>query len=185
VETLPDLSPLLAPSDPAALRICHRDRTEREIDAGLRSLPPPDLVMTILDETVDPLMFQLDPASSEPPFAQLREQITDQVAAGELRPGDKLPTVRGLAVDLGIAPNTVARAYRELEDDGLLVGRGRSGTFVAGRRPGEPAAAEAVSGGRQAAAAYARTARSLGLDPTEALALVRQALTGRRQGPHR
>ncbi|MFK5633732.1 MULTISPECIES: GntR family transcriptional regulator [unclassified Ornithinimicrobium] len=121
-------------------------------------------------------MFELDPTASEPPFAQLREQITDQVASGELRSGDKLPTVRGLALDLGIAPNTVARAYRELEADGLLVGRGRSGTFVAGREPGEPASARAISAGQEAAASYARTARSLGLAPSEALALVRQAL---------
>jgi DNA-binding transcriptional regulator YhcF (GntR family) len=121
-------------------------------------------------------MFALDPDSSEPPFAQLRERITDQVVAGDLRPGDKLPTVRGLALDLGIAPNTVARAYRELEEAGLLVGRGRSGTFVAGREPGEPASRQALRAGHAAAADYARTARALGLDPTEALALVRQAL---------
>jgi DNA-binding transcriptional regulator YhcF (GntR family) len=121
-------------------------------------------------------MFRLDPGSSEPPFAQLRERITDQVATGDLRPGDKLPTVRGLALDLGIAPNTVARAYRELEEAGLLVGRGRSGTFVAGREPGEPASQQVLRAGHDAAADYARTARALGLDPTEALALVRQAL---------
>ncbi len=120
-------------------------------------------------------MLRLDPGSSEPPFAQLRQQILDQVSAGELAPGDRLPTVRRLAGDLGLAPNTVARAYRELEADGVLEGRGRAGTFVratvtAGR------AAPAAASARAAAERYAELSRSLGLDPTAALALVRDAL---------
>ncbi|RIK16739.1 MAG: GntR family transcriptional regulator [Acidobacteria bacterium] len=120
-------------------------------------------------------MLRLDPDSSEPPFAQLRQQILDQVSAGELAPGDRLPTVRRLAGDLGLAPNTVARAYRELEADGVLEGRGRVGTFVratvtAGR------AAPAAASARAAAERYAELSRSLGLDPAAALALVRDAL---------
>lgn len=120
-------------------------------------------------------MLRLDPASTEPPFAQLRRQIIDQVSEGVLAPGDRLPTVRRLAGDLGIAPNTVARAYRELEADGVLEGRGRAGTFVratvtAGR------AAPAAASARAAAERYAALSRSLGLDPDTALALVRQAL---------
>ncbi|MCK0114057.1 GntR family transcriptional regulator [Ornithinimicrobium sp. F0845] len=120
-------------------------------------------------------MLRIDPASSEPPFAQLHAQILAQVADGILTPGDRLPTVRRLAGDLGIAPNTVARAYRELEADGVLEGRGRAGTFVrstvtAGRT------APAVASARAAAEKYAESARSLGLAPGEALALVRQAL---------
>lgn len=115
------------------------------------------------------MMLRLDPDSAEPPFAQLRAQITAQVTDGTLQPGDRLPTVRRLAGDLGIAPNTVARAYRELEADGLIIGRGRAGTFVTGP-DGAPSAAQ------QAATAYARTVRSLGLDPDEALLLVQRAL---------
>lgn len=120
-------------------------------------------------------MLRIDPGSPEPPFAQLREQIIDQVSSGDLAPGDRLPTVRRLAGDLGIAPNTVARAYRELETDGVLEGRGRSGTFVratvtAGR------AAPAAASARAAAERYAELSRSLGLEPAAALALVRQAL---------
>lgn len=121
-------------------------------------------------------MFLIDPEASEPPFSQLKSQVTAALVAGKLRPGDKLPTVRGLAADLGIAANTVARSYRELEEEGILVGRGRSGTFVAGREPGEPSSAEAIAAGQQAARAFAAQAQKLGLDPTEALALVRQAL---------
>jgi DNA-binding transcriptional regulator YhcF (GntR family) len=119
--------------------------------------------------------LRIDPTSPDPPFAQLREQILEGVARGDLAPGDRLPTVRGLAQELGIAPNTVARTYRELEADGFLEGRGRSGTFVrAGVQAGRvvPTATSA----RAAALRYAEATRSLGLAPAEALALVREAL---------
>lgn len=114
-------------------------------------------------------MLQVDPTSSVPPFEQLREQITAQVGTGELRAGDRLPTVRRLAEDLGIAANTVARAYRVLEADGLLEGRGRAGTFVADEDSGRAA--------RAAARTYATTVRALGLGDDEAVELVRRALT--------
>ncbi|WP_193312820.1 GntR family transcriptional regulator [Georgenia subflava] len=113
-------------------------------------------------------MLRLDPASSVPPYEQLRTQITEQVAGGKLGAGDRLPTVRRLADDLGIAPNTVARAYRELEQDGLLDGRGRAGTFVAD--------ADGDHAAKAAARTYAETVRALGLDPSYALTLVRRAL---------
>lgn len=127
-------------------------------------------------------MLRVDPSADEPPFAQLRDQITAQVAEGSLSPGDRLPTVRRLAGDLGIAPNTVARAYRELEAAGVLVGRGRAGTYVAdaagagtGGGAGATVTADRATAHR-AAAAYARTVRELGLSPHEALMLVRQVL---------
>lgn len=113
-------------------------------------------------------MLCIDPESPLAAFEQLRQQITAQVAGGELVPGDRLPTVRRLAGDLGIAPNTVARAYRELEVEGVLSGRGRAGTFVADDNENQAAKA--------AARAYADTVRSLGIDPTEALTLVQRAL---------
>ncbi|WP_122260534.1 GntR family transcriptional regulator [Ornithinimicrobium cerasi] len=119
--------------------------------------------------------MRIDPSLPDPPFAQLREQILRRVAAGDLAPGDRLPTVRGLAEELGIAPNTVARTYKELEADGVLEGRGRSGTFVrAGVDAGRlvPTAASA----RAAAQRYAEATRSLGLSPEAALALAREAL---------
>lgn len=121
------------------------------------------------------IALQVDPDSSEPPFAQLRRQITGLVAGGELAPGDRLPPVRRLAEDLGVAANTVARAYRELEADGVLEGRGRSGTFVrAGVSQGR--ATSATASAREAAQRYADLCRSLDLPPDEALALVRTAL---------
>jgi len=105
-----------------------------------------------------------------PPYAQLRDTIRDRIERGELLPGDKLPTVRALAERLGLAPNTIARAYRELEDAGWTVGRGRSGTFVADEPPDATAEREQQLAG--AAAAYLRRAERLGFTHDEA----RQAL---------
>jgi GntR family transcriptional regulator len=70
-----------------------------------------------------------------PVYLQLREQILHAISTGQLRPGDQLPTVREVAVELSINPNTVNRAYAELERDGTLSSRRGKGTFVA-----EPAA---------------------------------------------
>ncbi len=113
-------------------------------------------------------VLPLDPGSSEPPFEQLRRQVATRAAAGELAPGTRLPTVRALAEQLGVAVNTVARAYRELETDGVVVTEGRRGTFVA-----SSARAGSDEAGR-AAAAYAATARRLGLGLPDALRLVEQ-----------
>ena len=116
------------------------------------------------------MMLVVDPGSHVPPFEQVRAQIDQLVANGELAPGRRLPTVRRLADDLGLAVNTVARAYRELEQAGVVVTRGRLGTFVA--VPGADRDREAA----QAAAVFARRAHELGLSPDQALALVRAAL---------
>lgn len=75
--------------------------------------------------------LRIDVASSVPPFEQIRAQVSGHIAAGDLQPGDRLPTVRDLASDLGIAVGTVQRAYRELEAQGLIVSRRRHGTTVA------------------------------------------------------
>ena len=77
-------------------------------------------------------MITVDPDAAEPPYEQVREQIRAQVQAGELTPGTRLPTVRRLAGDLGLATNTVARAYRELEALGVIETRGRAGSVVTG-----------------------------------------------------
>lgn len=77
------------------------------------------------------MIVELDPNSAIPPFEQLRSQIERAVVGGTLLAGHRLPPIRQLARDLGIAPGTVARAYRELETAGLLHTRGRHGTVVA------------------------------------------------------
>lgn len=115
-------------------------------------------------------MIEIDPASAVAPYEQLRMQILAAVASGELAAGDRLPTVRKLAGDLGLAPNTVARAYRELEADTIIETRGRNGSFVTPQ--GDAAQRQA----QQAARAYAERAAQLGLTPAEALALVSAAL---------
>ena len=100
---------------------------------------------------------QVDPASGTPPFEQVRMAVVGAVRDGRLPAGTRLPTVRELAAELGLAVNTVARAYRELETAGVVETRGRRGTFVAGTDPTDAAMAVA-------ARAFADTARSLGVD---------------------
>ena len=74
--------------------------------------------------------FQLDLHSGVPVYRQVIDQVRGAIAAGQLAPGDQLPTVRQLAVDLAINPNTVVRAYRELELGGLLETQQGTGTFI-------------------------------------------------------
>ncbi len=115
----------------------------------------------------------VDHSSVQPPFEQLRTQIASRVTAGDLAPGTKLPTVRQLAGELGLAANTVARAYRELEADGVIVTEGRRGSFVrsSALEPGSGTADDA----RAAAASYVALARRTGLSREEALRLVERA----------
>lgn len=105
----------------------------------------------------------MDPNSPTALFDQLRAAVIDAVRDGHLLAGSRLPTVRELAGELGLAVNTVARAYRELETAGVVETRGRQGTFVAARNPTEAAMAAA-------ARSYADTARALGLSKPDALA---------------
>jgi DNA-binding transcriptional regulator YhcF (GntR family) len=110
------------------------------------------------------------------PFEQVRTQIATAVAAGQLSAGTKLPTVRQLAADLGLAANTVARAYRELEVDTVIVTHGRRGTFVRSNVVDQPTAQSAVGEtARAAAAEYVHTLRRLGLSSQEALRLAENA----------
>ena len=79
--------------------------------------------------------FQIDTKSGVPFYRQIVEQVKFGIARGSLQPGDQLPTVRQLAVDLSINPNTVVRAYRELEIEGVIDTHQGSGTFVGNRKP--------------------------------------------------
>ena len=78
--------------------------------------------------------FRLDIQSGVPVYRQIIDQVTGGMAAGALKPGDQLPTVRQLAVDLTINPNTVVRAYRELEIRGVLETQQGTGTFISQQR---------------------------------------------------
>ena len=130
------------------------------------------------------LPLTVDPASPTAPFEQVRTQLAALVAQGDLAPGTRLPTVRQLAADLGLAANTVARAYRELEADGVLATYGRKGTFVrsavvdAGNAvtdAGSAAGPGTADRARAAAEAYVASVRTLGLGVSEATRLVELA----------
>lgn len=112
----------------------------------------------------------IDHDSAVPPFEQLRAQIAGLVARGELAPGTRLGTVRQTAADLGLAVNTVARAYRELEADGVVVTEGRRGTFV--RSQAVEGTSDSAGLVRQAAADYVQAMRRAGLTRAEAVRLV-------------
>lgn len=117
------------------------------------------------------LKIDIDGSGGAPaPYEQVRAQVAELARGGALPVGYKLPTVRGLAESLGLAANTVAKAYRALEADGVIETRGRNGTFVA-------AAGDAASRGAAAAAQeFAERARRLGLSEDAALAAARDAL---------
>jgi DNA-binding transcriptional regulator YhcF (GntR family) len=112
----------------------------------------------------------IDTSSAVAPYEQLRTQIASQVASGDLPAGTKLATVRQMAADLGLAANTVARAYRELEADGVIATHGRRGTFVRSElleQGAGPLSDQAKD--------FAARARARGLTMAEALRLVEQA----------
>jgi DNA-binding transcriptional regulator YhcF (GntR family) len=122
---------------------------------------------------VSTLHLTIDADSTTAPFEQVRTQIAAAVAGGRLSAGTKLPTVRQLAADLGLAANTVARAYRELEADAVITTHGRRGTFVRSEVVDEPTAhSHAADIARASAADYVRTVRRLGLNSQEAVRLV-------------
>jgi DNA-binding transcriptional regulator YhcF (GntR family) len=116
----------------------------------------------------------IDGASSVPPYEQVRSQLAAQITDGRLAAGTRLPPVRRLAEDLGLAANTVARTYRELESAGMVETRGRGGTVVGAR--GDDAREELIDGARQ----YASLARDLGISAEEALRVAAAALEGSR-----
>ncbi|MDN3357903.1 GntR family transcriptional regulator [Actinomadura sp. DC4] len=115
-------------------------------------------------------MITLDASSTVPPYEQVRVQIAEQVQDQRLPAGTKLPTIRRLADDLGLAPNTVARAYRELEHDGVIETRGRQGTFVSGSLD------RATRLAQEAAMEYAQRVKRLRIASSDALRFVERAL---------
>lgn len=111
------------------------------------------------------MILRLEPDSHVPPYEQIRSQIATMAASGVLAPGTRLPSIRQLAADLDLAGGTVARAYRELEQDGVVSTHGRHGTFVEQVRPPPTAARELDA----AARSYASRALQLGADAAEAV----------------
>lgn len=129
------------------------------------------------------MIVDIDTASPTPPFEQLRAQFARMIRAGVLQPGTRLPAIRHLAADLGLAANTVARAYRELESEGLVTSRVRHGTTVTGTTATHPPA-EVNRILTEAARAYALLARQLGVPPAAAESAVREQLRPPEPIPH-
>ncbi len=132
------------------------------------------------------LWFHVNPSLGIPIYAQLTGQIRALVTSGAVSPGDPLPSVRELAVSLAISPNTVARAYLELERDGWVKAVPGKGTFVAGGPgSGEDQRSQAVL---EKARATVREALAQGMEPVKILELFQAVLmqdVGQQAGPSR
>lgn len=117
------------------------------------------------------ITFRLNTHSGVPPYLQIVQQVKQALQVGILEPGDQLPTVKEVVAHIAINPNTVAKAYRELEALGLTEGRTGSGTFVKQRPAGpSPKVQEALSSDL---AVWVAKAREAGLDEESIEALVR------------
>jgi GntR family transcriptional regulator len=114
--------------------------------------------------------FRLDASSGVPPYLQLVHQVRQSLLLGYLREGDRLPTVKELARDLAINPNTVVKAYRQLEHEGLAGGRPGQGTFItATLAPPPPAASGSL---RASLEEWFRSAEEAGLSEEAVTALI-------------
>lgn len=117
-------------------------------------------------------MFVIEKNRGNPVYLQIQSQLERLIAAGSLEPGAALPSVRTLAAQLRINPNTVVRAYRELEILGLVEARHGEGSFVTADAPSLARASALIE---KRAAEYVRDARQLGLNQTEAIAAIKAA----------
>jgi DNA-binding transcriptional regulator YhcF (GntR family) len=126
------------------------------------------------------VIVEVDPGSTVPPYEQIRAQLAGMITTGELPPGERLPTIRALAAELGLAINTVARAYRELETARLVTTRVRHGTTVT---RGGLALSETEVHARltEGARAYVALAHELGVPVEEAQAAVGKAFGHRHE----
>jgi GntR family transcriptional regulator len=135
-------------------------------------------------EAGSPIEFRLDPASGVPTYMQLVQQVEHALRLGYLKPGDQLPKVRDVVAALAINPNTVLKAYKELETKGLAAGRPGQGTFVQATlsQVGLPE----LAGLRRTLLGWLASADAAGLDEDGMVALFTSALRDfreRRDGP--
>jgi GntR family transcriptional regulator len=125
---------------------------------------------------VPPAFFSVDPHAGVPIYVQLAEQIKRAIALGALEPGERLPTVKALALDLKVNPNTVARVYRDLERDGTIATAPGRGSFVRDPGPLGDARREATDVAQRVVEDAVREARSLGITYDEVRAIVDAAI---------
>ncbi len=127
------------------------------------------------------ILFRLDTSSGVPPYLQLVQQVNDALRMGVLDVGDQLPTVKEVVGTITINPNTVLKAYRELEHAGIVEGRPGVGTFVTRRPPGPAVVANLTL--VRALGRWVSKARAAGLDDPVIESLMRSALqSGRESG---
>lgn len=119
------------------------------------------------------MILSVDPERALPVYEQVREQIRRMVAAGTLTPGTRLPTIRQLASDLGLAKGTIERAYELLEGDAVIERHGRSGTYVS--EVAQSTRQEVAAGLELAAEQLVIAARQLGAGEDDAVAALRLA----------
>ncbi len=123
-----------------------------------------------------PVVLTVDPRSGVPIYLQVIEQVKRSVALGILGAGEQLPTVKQLALDLTINPNTVAKAYRELERDGVIETASGRGSFVKSNGVAETTKAAATDVARDAMTVAVREAKSIGLSADEVRSLASAAI---------
>lgn len=123
-----------------------------------------------------PIVMSVDPRSGVPIYLQLIEQVKRSVALGVLERGEQLPTVKQLALDLTINPNTVARSYRELERDGIIETAPGRGSFVRGDAAAANAQAAGSDVARETLEAAIREAKALGLSRDQVTTLLEAAV---------
>jgi GntR family transcriptional regulator len=128
----------------------------------------------VAERGVSPIQFRLDPSSGVPTYLQLVQQVEHALRLGYLTPGDQLPKVRDVVASLAINPNTVLKAYRNLEMKGLAAGRPGQGTFIEGTL-GQVALPE-LAGLRRSLLVWLATADTAGLDDDGIVALFTSAL---------
>lgn len=131
-------------------------------------------VRQVIDETSSPITFRLDPASGVPTYLQLVQQVEHALRLGILERGDRLPKVREVVAALAINPNTVLKAYKELETKGLTSGRPGQGTFIDGAVAQSTLPELAVL--RRSLRAWFEQADAAGLDEDGIVALVTSSL---------
>jgi GntR family transcriptional regulator len=119
---------------------------------------------------VSPIEFRLDPTSGVPSYLQLVHQVEHALRLGYLKPGDQLPKVRDVVASLAINPNTVSKAYRELETKGLIEGRPGQGTFILATL--SQVALPELTGLRRSLRGWLAKADTAGLDESGIAALV-------------
>jgi GntR family transcriptional regulator len=148
--------------------------------ATVKEASPPDDVPAGADsEPVSPIRFGLDPGSGVPTYLQLVHQVEHALRLGYLVPGDQLPRVRDVVAELAINPNTVAKAYKELETKGLTVGRPGQGTFIEATL--SQVALPELTELRRSLVSWVAAADAAGLDEDGIAALVANVLRGFRE----